>query len=173
MLHKIDSKMLVLHPQRNLFYCSCTKIYMHAMAFFPLTDLRVHLTQPVVQGLLNVFCPVHEGEGDVLAARNDRDQPSIGAVGHKRIQWDHLQEARECKKEGAYSELEGLGSEEHPRKIPPTVRAGGLLSACISTTSHHMEIVLRDAAVFEVQDPLQRAVVEQVHLLQVGAPQWH
>lgn len=38
---------------------------------------------------------------------------------------------------------------------------------------HHMEIIFSDPAVFQVQDALERAVGEQVHLLQVRSSQWH
>lgn len=32
-----------------------------------------------------------------MATGDDRDQPSIGAVGHKGIQWDHLQEKEDVR----------------------------------------------------------------------------
>lgn len=36
-----------------------------------------------------------------------------------------------------------------------------------------MKIILCDSAVFEVEDPLEGPVGEQVNLLQVWAPQWN
>lgn len=56
-----------------------------------LPNLWIHFMQSVVQSPLHIFSPVSKGQGDVLTSRNNRDQPSICTVGHKWIQWDHLQ----------------------------------------------------------------------------------
>lgn len=43
----------------------------------------------------------------------------------------------------------------------------------ICILSHHVEIILCDPTVFQVEDALEGAVGEQVDLLKVRPPQWH
>lgn len=102
--------------------------------------------QAVLDGSLHVLLPVGERERDAVPSGDDGNHLPIGTLSHKRIQRNHLERREPTDFRRAEAGASALGG---------------------ARVSHLVEILLGDAAVFNVKDAFERLHVEEVHLLQV------